>query len=70
MELEHFESLYPETARFTEIEKLLSFIKEGNSCQLIGLPGVGRGTLLGLCPTTIISASNIWEKIRNGSTSY
>lgn len=47
MELTHFEALYPETSRFSEIEKIISFVKEGNSCQLIGLPGVGRGTLLG-----------------------
>ncbi|HUD44494.1 MAG TPA: winged helix-turn-helix domain-containing protein [Patescibacteria group bacterium] len=46
MELEHFAALYPDTSRFTEIEKLVSYIKEGNSCQLIGLPGVGRGALL------------------------
>ena len=43
----HFESLYPDTSRFEEIEKVLSFIKNGNSCQLIGLPGVGRSNLLG-----------------------
>src|SRR4030042_5027381 len=44
----HFESLYPDNSRFEEIEKILKFIKEGNSCQLIGLPGVGRSNLLGL----------------------
>lgn len=48
MEHEHFDSLYPVTARFSEIEKILSFVKEGGSCQLIGLPGVGRSTVLGL----------------------
>lgn len=48
MEEEHFESLYPETARHFEIEKLLGFVKEGNSCQLLGLPGVGRSDLLEL----------------------
>ena len=47
MELTHFESLYPDNSRFSEIEKIISFVKEGNSCQLIGLPGVGRGNLLG-----------------------
>ncbi len=47
-EFEHFESLYPDTTRLTEIEKILSFVKEGNSCQLIGVPGIGRSNLLGL----------------------
>ncbi|MCL5434777.1 MAG: helix-turn-helix domain-containing protein [Patescibacteria group bacterium] len=44
----HFESLYPEDTRFPEIEKILSFVKEGNSCQIIGVPGIGRSNLLGL----------------------
>src|SRR3989344_510809 len=48
LESAHFESLYPDNSRFEEIEKILSFIKKGNSCQLIGLPGVGRSNLLGL----------------------
>lgn len=48
MEPTHFESLYPDTFREAEIEKLLSFIKEGNSCELVGLPGVGRSNLLGV----------------------
>lgn len=48
MEPTHFESLYPNTSRFDEIKRILEFIKEGNSCQLIGLPGAGRSTLLGL----------------------
>lgn len=48
MEPTHFESLYPETSREAEIAKILSFIKEGNSCQLIGLPGSGRANLFGL----------------------
>ena len=48
MEATHFESLYPEDARFLEIEKLLQFVKEGNSCQLIGIPGVGRSNVLSL----------------------
>lgn len=48
MEEEHFESLYPETARYFEIDKLLEFVREGNSCQLLGLPGAGRSDLLEL----------------------
>lgn len=47
MEIAQFDSLYPENARYDEIEKILGFIKEGNSCQLIGLPGTGRSNLLG-----------------------
>lgn len=48
MELEHFESLYPNTTRSAEIKKIISFIKEGNSCQVVSIPGVGRSNLLGL----------------------
>jgi hypothetical protein len=48
MEEEHFESLFPAETREHEIEKLLGFVKEGNSCQLLGLPGVGRSDLLEL----------------------
>jgi DNA-binding response OmpR family regulator len=44
----HFESTYPATAREKEIAKIIAFIREGNSCQLIGLPGVGRSTMLGM----------------------
>lgn len=42
----HFESLYPKDSRFGEIKKILEFLKEGNSCQLIGLPGSGKSNLL------------------------
>lgn len=48
MELEHFESLYPNNTRFEEIEKIISYVKEGNSAQVISLAGVGRSNLLGL----------------------
>jgi DNA-binding winged helix-turn-helix (wHTH) protein len=48
MEPQHFESLYPEDTRFAEIEKILSFIKEGNSCQVVSVPGAGRSNLLNL----------------------
>jgi DNA-binding winged helix-turn-helix (wHTH) protein len=47
MELEHFESLYPDTTRFVEIEKILNMIKEGSSCQVVSVPGAGRSNLLG-----------------------
>jgi len=48
MELEHFESLYPETTRFEEIKKIVSFVKEGNSCEIVSIAGVGRSNLLRL----------------------
>src|SRR5579863_5062220 len=47
-EVQYLESLYPSRAREEEIKQILSYIKEGNSCQLIALPGVGRGNLLGM----------------------
>ena len=50
IEYSHFEALYPDDTRFKEIEKILSFVKEGHSCQLIGVPGTGRSSLLGLLP--------------------
>lgn len=46
MEEKHFESLYPEEVLYDEIDQLLSFVKSGNSCQLLGLPGAGRSELL------------------------
>lgn len=45
-EYTHFESLYPDSMRTAEVDKLLSFIKNGNSAQIVGLPGVGRSNLL------------------------
>lgn len=42
----HFESLYPDETRSLEIDEILSFIKKGNSTQIVGLPGVGRSNLL------------------------
>lgn len=44
----HFESLYPANTREKEINQILAFIKGGNSCQIISLPGVGRSNLLGM----------------------
>ncbi len=48
MNLKHFESLYPETSREEEIDKVVQYLKEGNSSQIIGLSGVGRTTFLSL----------------------
>lgn len=47
-EVSHFESLYPAESRYEEIEKVLRFIKHGDSCQVVGLPGVGQSTFLKL----------------------
>jgi DNA-binding winged helix-turn-helix (wHTH) protein len=46
MQLGHFESQYPVDSRKKELDKLLSYIKEGNSAQLLGLPGYGRSNVL------------------------
>ncbi len=46
MEPEHLESLYPDNARQKEIDQILSYVKDGQSCQLISMPGAGRGNLL------------------------
>lgn len=43
----HFEALYPADTRSQPIEQILSFVKAGNSCQVIALPGSGRGNILG-----------------------
>lgn len=44
---QHFEAQFPDTTRDKEISALATYIKEGSSCQLIGLPGVSRSTVLG-----------------------
>lgn len=43
-----FESLYPVDSRAAEINQIVNFVKNGNSCQIVSLPGVGRSNLLGL----------------------
>jgi DNA-binding winged helix-turn-helix (wHTH) protein len=48
MDQDHFESLYPDTARFDDIQKLAHFIQDSTSCQLLSIPGAGRGTVLNL----------------------
>jgi hypothetical protein len=44
----YFESLYPDDSFFSQIEEIIKFLKQGNSCQIIGLPGVGKSNLLRL----------------------
>ncbi len=48
VEDKRFEAQYPQNSRFEEIEKILKFIKEGKSVQMISIPGVGRSNLFGL----------------------
>lgn len=43
---EHFLAQFPDTAHKEEIAKVVSYVKNGNSCQLVGLPGVNRSTVL------------------------
>jgi len=63
MEPEHFESLYPEMTRFEEIAQLLGFIKDGYSCEVIGTPGMGRSTLLGiLAYNSVVRRKHLGEK--------
>jgi DNA-binding winged helix-turn-helix (wHTH) protein len=46
MEPQSLEAQYPVESRYGEIEKIFRYVKEGNSCQIIGLPGTGRSSLL------------------------
>ncbi|CAN5138579.1 hypothetical protein BH11PAT1_BH11PAT1_0710 [soil metagenome] len=48
MNQNHFESLYPADSRLEEVSQIVSYIREGTSCQLVGLPGSGRGNILAL----------------------
>ncbi len=48
METEHFEALYPEETREKEIKKIIEYIQSGRSAQVVGLPGVGKGIVMGL----------------------
>src|SRR6185437_2105145 len=45
---EHFLAQFPQDTRKEEISKIVGAIHDGNSCQLVGLPGVNRSTVLGL----------------------
>lgn len=47
-DVKHFESLYPPESREQELSELVHFVQEGNSAQIISLPGVGRSNILGL----------------------
>jgi DNA-binding winged helix-turn-helix (wHTH) protein len=43
---EHFEAQFPESTRTKEISEIIGYIKNGSSCQIIGVPGVSRSTIL------------------------
>jgi len=45
---EPFEARYPDTTRLAEVSQIVNFVKDGSSCQVIGIPGSGRSTLLSL----------------------
>lgn len=55
---EHFAAQFPEDTRKEEIDKIVSFVKNGNSCQLVGIPGVNRSTVLDL----LVYNKNIRQK--------
>lgn len=48
MEDAFFESKYPQDCWKDEIQQIVSFIQQGDSCQLISVPGAGRSNILGL----------------------
>ncbi len=48
MEPKYFESLYPANSLHEEIAKTIDFVTKGASCQVLGLPGVGKSRLLRL----------------------
>ncbi len=48
MDPKKFEALFPADTRFREIEKILTYIKNGGACEMIGIPGVGKETLFEL----------------------
>lgn len=45
---EHFVAQFPEDTRKEEIKRITSYIQNGNSCQVVGVPGVNRSTTLEL----------------------
>jgi DNA-binding winged helix-turn-helix (wHTH) protein len=47
-DVKHFESLYPVETREQELAQLVQYVQEGNSIQIVSLPGVGRSNILGL----------------------
>lgn len=50
MEPTHFEQMYPANTRFQEIKRVIETLRAGRSCQVIGIPGVGKSNVLRLLP--------------------
>lgn len=48
MDDKRIEALFPADSWDKEIEGILSFVKRGQSVQLVGIPGTGRSDILGL----------------------
>lgn len=44
---EHFEAQFPADARKKELSEVVHHIKQGSSCQVVGIPGVSRSSVLG-----------------------
>jgi hypothetical protein len=55
---EHFAAQFPDDTRKEEINKIISYVRNGNACQLIGIPGVNRSTVLEL----LVYNKNIRQK--------
>ena len=49
-EPKHFEQLYPKETREAELKKIIEILKSGRSAQIVGLPGIGKGSTLRLLP--------------------
>jgi hypothetical protein len=45
---DHFAAQFPQATRDSELTQVIRYIRDGSSCQLIGIPGVSRSTVLGL----------------------
>ncbi len=50
MEPNHFEALYPPNTREAEISEMIKILRTGASCQVVGIPGVGKSNALRLLP--------------------
>lgn len=44
---EHFDAQFPADARKKEVSDVVQYIKQGSSCQVVGIPGVSRSSILG-----------------------
>lgn len=44
----HYEAGFPPSVRQEALSQVISYVKDGKSCQIVGIPGVSRSTLLGM----------------------